>query len=155
MYTQMKRPSRYARRSGLSEISRPSLEAACGPVGVLSGYAETPAKLEALDRLLERWVTGEGEKVVVWSFYTASLDGIVARYAPLGVVRYDGSVSSTEARREAVGRFQSDESTRVFVGNPAAGRRGDHAPPGAVRDLRIDVQPGLALSRRATGRRLA
>jgi SNF2 family DNA or RNA helicase len=100
------------------------LQLCSNPAGVLPGYSEIPAKLDALDRLLNRLVVREGEKVVVWSFYVASLEAIAERYAPLGLVRYDGSVASTDDRREAVRRFQEDPATRVFVGNPAAAGAG-------------------------------
>lgn len=106
-----------ARKSALLQICS-------NPGAVVPGYAETPAKLLALDLLLERIVNQEGEKVVVWSFYRHSLDALCMRYARLGLVRYDGTVTSIEARREAVRRFQEDPDVRIFVGNPAAAGAG-------------------------------
>ena len=106
-----------ARRSAL-------LQLCSNPASVVDGYDETPAKVLLLDDLLDRWVRRRGEKVVVWSFYTASIDAIVARYAPLGVVRYDGTVSDVAERGEAVRSFQEDDSVRLFVGNPAAAGAG-------------------------------
>lgn len=99
------------------------LQICSNPAGVVPGYEELPAKLEALDRLLEEWITARGEKVVVWSFFTRSLDAIVERYADYGLVRYDGSTPVPD-RREAVRTFQSEGSTRLFVGNPAAAGAG-------------------------------
>ena len=61
---------------------------------------------------------------MIWSSFTHSLDTIVQRYARHGTVRYDGSVTSIEERREAVRRFQNDPGTRIFVGNPAAAGAG-------------------------------
>ena len=107
----------FARRAALLQICS-------NPSGVSEKYTETPAKLKALDELVERLVGREGEKVVIWSFYTASVAGIVQRYARYGVVRYDGSVSDVRARREAVRRFQEDEETMVLVANPAAAGAG-------------------------------
>jgi SNF2 family DNA or RNA helicase len=64
------------------------------------------------------------EKVVLWSFFTASLDALFTRYAHYNPVRIDGSVSSTAERRDAVRRFQEDDSTMLFIGNPAAAGAG-------------------------------
>lgn len=106
-----------ARRAALLQICS-------NPVRVVAGYDETPSKLAALDRLLDQWVTQSDEKVVIWSSYRASLDAIAARYADLGLVRYDGSMTDVSQRRDAVRAFQEDHETKVFVGNPAAAGAG-------------------------------
>ena len=106
-----------ARRSAL-------LQVCSNPVSVVEGYDETPAKLVLLDDLLDRWIRREAEKVVLWSFYRASIDVLVSRYAHLGVVRYDGGVSEVSERGEAVRRFQEDDDIRLFVANPAAAGAG-------------------------------
>ena len=49
------------------------------PGSVIPGYAETPAKLIALDDILDDAIVRRGEKVVLWSFYTSSIDAIVER----------------------------------------------------------------------------
>ncbi|MGP1394592.1 MAG: DEAD/DEAH box helicase [Inquilinaceae bacterium] len=100
------------------------LQLCSNPSAVDPGYKETPAKLGALDALIERVVGREGEKVVVWSFYTASVSAIVDRYSAYGTVRYDGAVDDVVARRDAVSRFQEDDETKVFVANPAAAGAG-------------------------------
>src|SRR5205085_12106594 len=41
-----------------------------------------------------------------------------------GVARIDGSVVSTTERRDAIRRFQNDDDTMLFVGNPAAAGAG-------------------------------
>ena len=106
-----------ARRSAL-------LQVCSNPTSVVRGYDETPAKLLLLDELLEQWINLSGEKVVLWSFYTASLDALVARYAKFGAIRYDGTVTAAAARGEAVRRFQEEEEVRLFVANPAAAGAG-------------------------------
>lgn len=94
------------------------------PAALIKGYTEVPAKLLALDDLLEELIVRRGEKVVLWSFYTASLGAVAERYTQFGPVRYDGSVSDVAERREAVRRFQEDDETRLFVANPAAAGAG-------------------------------
>jgi SNF2 family DNA or RNA helicase len=110
-------PSFLARRAALLQI--------CShPTSVSDAYNEIPAKLLALDGLLDELVVRRREKVVLWSFYTASITAIVDRYRHLGVVRYDGEVSDIDERRDAVSRFQEDDATMVFIGNPAAAGAG-------------------------------
>jgi len=106
-----------ARRSAL-------LQVCSNPASLVPGYTEVPAKLSTLDSLLEDLIGRRGEKVVLWSFYTASLDAIAGRYGRFNPVRYDGTVSDVGERREAVRKFQEDEETMLFVGNPAAAGAG-------------------------------
>jgi SNF2 family DNA or RNA helicase len=106
-----------ARRSAL-------LQVCSNPAALAPDYAEVPAKLLALDGLLEEAISRRGEKVVLWSFYTASVAAIVGRYGQFNPVRYDGTVADVAARREAVRRFQEDDRTMLFVGNPAAAGAG-------------------------------
>lgn len=94
------------------------------PSPLVPGYDEVPAKFAALDELLDGLIKGAGEKVVLWSFYRASLERISERYAPYGVARVDGSVADASTRRDAIRRFQEDEETMLFVGNPAAAGAG-------------------------------
>lgn len=107
----------FARRAALLQICS-------NPAAVVDGYRETPAKLLALDDLLYELVQNRREKVVVWSFYTKSIDSIAARYSEYGAVRYDGEVPDVATRREAVRRFQHDDATSLFVANPAAAGAG-------------------------------
>lgn len=107
----------FARRSALLQICS-------SPGSVVPGYVETPAKILALDGILDDLITNKREKVVLWSFYTASIDAIMARFARYGPVRYDGTISSVVVRGDAVQRFQEDDVTMLFVGNPAAAGAG-------------------------------
>ncbi|MEO6613788.1 MAG: DEAD/DEAH box helicase [Chitinophagaceae bacterium] len=112
-----KKMSFFARRSALLQIcSTPSsIDIAC---------EEVPGKILALDKILEDLISKQGEKVILWSFYTASLDNIVSRYQKYNPVRYDGTVTEITARREAVRSFREDVETMLFVGNPAAAGAG-------------------------------
>lgn len=94
------------------------------PAPLIPGYDELPAKIVALDTLLDHLVGELEEKIVVWSFYRASLDRIAARYTHLGLVRIDGSVSDPADRRQAIRRFQGDPAVSIFLGNPAAAGAG-------------------------------
>lgn len=105
-----------ARRSAL-------LQLCSQPAAILDGYRELPGKLTILDGLLPGLVQN-GEKVVVWSFFTRAIDAITSRYASLGVVRYDGTVTDTQDRRRAVAAFQEDSAVCIMVANPAAAGAG-------------------------------
>lgn len=105
-----------AKRSALLQIC------AC-PAEQSPLFAGEHAKIEALDNLLGRLIEQENRKVVVWSFYRASLAEIVDRYSRYGVVKIDGSTPTAE-RKTAVKMFQEDTSIRLFVGNPAAAGAG-------------------------------
>jgi SNF2 family DNA or RNA helicase len=94
------------------------------PRSVVADYRETPAKIRALDSILEELIERRQEKVVVWSFFTASLEALLARYSRFDPVRCDGTVTRAGDRREAVRRFQEDSRTMLFVGNPAAAGTG-------------------------------
>lgn len=110
-------PSILARRSALLQIC-------ASPASIIPGYSETPAKLVALDTILREAIEDQREKVVVWSFFRNSIDAIERRYAQYSPVRYDGSITDAAERGAIVQRFQEDDSTMLFVGNPAAAGAG-------------------------------
>lgn len=100
------------------------LQICSNPKSVVDDYHETPAKLAALDSILEDLITVKGEKVVLWSFYKTSIQNIFDRYQTYNPVRIDGSIPDVLDRREAVRSFQEDNETMLFVGNPAAAGAG-------------------------------
>lgn len=106
-----------ARRSALLQICS-------NPAAIAEGYSEVPAKLQALDGLLDEVISVKREKVVLWSFYTASISAIFDRYQRFNPARYDGTVNDVTVRREAVHRFQKDNETMLFIANPAAAGAG-------------------------------
>lgn len=115
----------YARRIQSFLERRAALLRICAdPSPLIPGYDELPAKIVALDDLLRHLVDELDEKVVVWSFYRSSLERIAGRYAEMGLVRIDGSVSDPAERRQAVRRFQEDPAVSIFLGNPAAAGAG-------------------------------
>lgn len=94
------------------------------PGGVENGFDELPAKRKVMDTLLIDLIERQGEKVVVWTSYTRAIDALMARYAQYAPVRIDGSVADIGMRREAITRFQEDDRTQLFIGNPAAAGAG-------------------------------
>jgi SNF2 family DNA or RNA helicase len=107
-----------ARRSALLQICS-------NPIAVSPGFVgDPPAKVAALDTILADLIETKAEKVVLWSFFRVSLDALFTRYSRYNPVRIDGSVSDVADRREAVRRFQEDDQTMLFIGNPAAAGAG-------------------------------
>jgi SNF2 family DNA or RNA helicase len=114
------------RRNLVSFLARRSamLQLCSNPAAVVDGYTETPAKFEALDSLLAELIRDRGEKIVLWSFYTKTIDALMVRYGRYQPVRYDGQVADLTHRRAAVKNFQEDDETMLFIGNPAAAGAG-------------------------------
>jgi SNF2 family DNA or RNA helicase len=100
------------------------LQICSNPVGVAADYSEVPAKLQALDSILEELIKRRREKVIVWCYFTASLEAIISRYTRYNPVRVDGKISDAYQRSEAVRRFQHDDDTMLFVANLAAASAG-------------------------------
>ena len=100
------------------------LQICSNPVSLVRGYSEVPAKQLALDELLKEIILIRDEKVILWSFFTASIDALVSRYGSYCPVRYDGTVNDIAVRREAVRKFQEDDETMLFIANPAAAGAG-------------------------------
>lgn len=106
----------FQQRSALLQIC------AC-PEAVDPTFSDTSAKLDALDKLVEKVVENGNKKLVIWSFYRASLQSIMERYKKYSPVLLDGS-SSAKERSESVQHFQNNPEVRVCVANPAAAGAG-------------------------------
>ena len=94
------------------------------PASIDPAYSEEPAKILALDQLVNEVVLQRKEKVVIWSYFRYSVNAICSRYKDYGVVKIDGSVTKIEDRISAIDRFQNDPHTMIFVGNAAAAGAG-------------------------------
>lgn len=106
----------FQQRSALLQIC------AC-PEAIDPTYADVSAKLVALDELIEKIVEVGHKKLIVWSFYRASLSSIYERYKKYSPVLLDGS-STASQRAESVQRFQKDPDVRLCIANPAAAGAG-------------------------------
>lgn len=93
------------------------------PEAVDPSFSGTSAKLEALDKLVNQVLELDNQKLIIWSFYRASLQSIVDRYAKYSPVLLDGTTSAKE-RSLAVNDFQGKPEVRICVANPAAAGAG-------------------------------
>lgn len=92
------------------------------PESIDPTYSEIPGKYIELDKILTTLFETK-RKVIIWSFFTKSIDALIGRYAPYHPLRIDGSVSSVD-RRTAVNSFQNDPSKLLLIANPAAAGAG-------------------------------
>jgi SNF2 family DNA or RNA helicase len=89
-----------------------------------ASYAETPAKIAALDRLLEGLLDRRPpQKVIVWSSFVGNIRTLAKRYRQHHPVTFFGEMRADE-RERSIAAFTDDPSVRLFIGNPAAGREG-------------------------------
>lgn len=93
------------------------------PEAVDPTFSDTSAKLVALDKLVGEIVEMSNKKLIIWSFYRASLQNLYERYKKHSPVLLDGS-STAKERAEAVHRFQNNPEVRICVANPAAAGAG-------------------------------
>jgi SNF2 family DNA or RNA helicase len=83
-----------------------------------------PIKNNRVDQLMEVLDETRG-KTVIWATYVPDIRGLVEtigrEFGDGSVVDYFGDTSDND-RRDAVHRFQNDDTCRFFVGNPSTGR---------------------------------
>jgi SNF2 family DNA or RNA helicase len=89
-----------------------------------ASYVQTPAKIEALDRLLKQFFErGPDQKVIVWTSFVGNVTRLAKRYARYRPVTFYGEMVA-EDREHSILAFTEDPNVRLFIGNPAAGREG-------------------------------
>jgi len=93
------------------------------PESIDPNYADTSAKMRALDEVVDAVVEKAGKKLIIWSFYRAGLRSAMGRYSKYSPVLLDGSTTAKQ-RAIDVDRFQNDDSVRICVANPAAAGAG-------------------------------
>lgn len=86
-------------------------------------YDETPAKFEALDRLIPVYRNQAVGKAIVWTSFVPNIPLLVSRYSELRPVTIFGDMDS-EARDRAIAALKTDASVRLMIANPAAAREG-------------------------------
>lgn len=97
---------------------------ASNPRLIDAAYAETPAKLQALDRLLNDYLANsEHQKLIVWTSFVDNIRSLLERYARWSPVAIYGDISNEE-RDTSVKSFKTDPNTRLMIANPAAAREG-------------------------------
>lgn len=93
------------------------------PEAVDPSFSDGSAKLMALDELVRDVIDTQGKKLIVWSFYSASVKSLMKRYEKYNPVLLDGSTTALQ-RAESIKKFQKDPIVRICVANPAAAGAG-------------------------------
>jgi len=88
-----------------------------------AGYHETPAKIEALDRLLTEYLNVPDEKLIVWTSFVGNISVLMKRYDQFRPVCLYGEMDG-RARDRAIADFKRKKDVRIMVANPAAAREG-------------------------------
>jgi SNF2 family DNA or RNA helicase len=81
--------------------------------------------VKTLDALVTKILAKPEEKIVIWSMFVDQIESLVRRYSEFGALSLHGGIptgpaSSIEFREGRIAQFESDETTRMIVANPAA-----------------------------------
>lgn len=96
---------------------------ASNPGLIDSHYSETPAKFEALDRVLPAYLDNFSEKAIIWTSFVPNIRTLQERFSQHNPVCLHGEMDGP-SRDKAVSSFKHDENARLLIANPAAAREG-------------------------------
>ena len=108
--------------TALAKLLRLS-QLASNPALLLPTEPRVPAKFAELDHLVAEVLDGQGEKLIIWSHYVATLRALMERYGRFAPVALYGD-TPVEERQAIVARFQTDPAGPLLIANPAAGGTG-------------------------------
>ena len=108
--------------TALTKLLRLS-QLASNPALVFPNEVRRPGKLAELDRVLDKLVSANGRKVILWSYYVDTITALAKRYRHFKAVTLFGGTPPPE-RQGAVRAFQEDPSVRLLIGNPAVAGTG-------------------------------
>ncbi len=108
--------------TALAQLTR-LIQLASNPSLIFPELTNVPGKFEALDGVVSDIVSVPSRKVIIWSSYVRSIEMLLERLKRFGAVAIYGGTPADE-RQDIAARFQTDESTRVLIANPAAAGTG-------------------------------
>lgn len=106
--------------TALSKLTR-LIQIASNPALIFPELNRVPAKFEVLDGLVSDILSVTGRKIILWSNYIRTIEGLLDRF-PDAVAIY--GATPTDERQVIARRFQEDAGTRLLVANPAAAGTG-------------------------------
>jgi len=98
------------------------VQVASNPALVDDSYNGMPAKFPALQQLVEAAVD-DGEKIIVWTSFTANVDWLGRELRQFGAVRVHGKLPIL-TRDASIERFKSDPDCKVLVATPPSAKEG-------------------------------
>lgn len=108
--------------TALTQLTR-LMQIASNPGLLFPEEKRTPGKFEAIDGAVGDILSLRNRKVIIWSNYVSTIESLMERYKDQGVVALYGGVPAAE-RQSIASQFQTDEETRILIGNPAAAGTG-------------------------------
>src|SRR5581483_6980942 len=98
------------------------VQVASNPRLVDHAYHGVPGKLPALCSLIGQ-VVDAGEKAIVWSSFTETVDWLKRELESFGPVKVHGKMTYPD-RGKAIADFKNDAETRVLIATPGAAKEG-------------------------------
>ena len=98
-------------------------QVASNPGLIMPDDERVPGKVVELDRIIEELVGVNKQKVILWSYYVATIEKLMARYSKYGTAALYGGTPSDE-RNSIAAQFQSDPELKLLLANPAAAGTG-------------------------------
>ena len=98
------------------------VQVASNPRLIDDSYRETPAKMYVLRNLVDE-IVDRGEKVIIWTSFTANVDWLAREFRTYGAVRIHGKLSY-EQRTASVKAFKMDPDCGVLIATPASAKEG-------------------------------
>ena len=98
------------------------VQVASNPAIVDQSYRAHPGKLASLDNLVHEAIDA-GEKILVWTSFTANADFLRLHLEEFDAVVVHGGLSMSD-REEALENFKTDPGCRVLVATPGAAKEG-------------------------------
>ncbi len=98
------------------------VQVASNPATIDQSYKAQPGKLLYLDNLVHEAVDA-GDKVIVWTSFTANADFLGLHLAEFGAVVVHGGLS-LGVREEALATFKTNPECQVLVATPGAAKEG-------------------------------
>jgi SNF2 family DNA or RNA helicase len=99
------------------------IQVASNPYLVDESYNGVPAKLPALEELLQR-ILGDGKtKAIVWSNFTANVDWLARELVGFAPAKVHGKLAILD-RNKALTKFKTDPACKVLIATPGAAKEG-------------------------------
>lgn len=98
------------------------VQVASNPALIDDQYHATPGKFLVLEQLVQT-IIDAGEKVIIWTTFTANVDWLAKALADFGAVRVHGK-RSIDDRNRAIRAFKEDTAHKILVATPSSAKEG-------------------------------
>lgn len=99
------------------------VQVASNPRLIDESYDETPAKLLALDDLLEKAIGEPDRKAIVWTSFIENANWLTRKLERFSPAKVHGQLELDD-RNAAIARFKGDPACRILVATPGSAKEG-------------------------------